>query len=123
MRRSTHDLVRLLALSSILFAVASCGDDDGYYGDGYYGECRFQPGLCAGGPGGFCGANLDCSVGFCCRGPKECGGGMCTFTCRSDFDCPSGMACEHDMCLFACRSDFDCAAGQHCAHGHTVCEW
>ena len=96
-----------------------CGDDD----YGYYDQCRYEPGLCAGGLGGLCGANIDCGVGFCCRGPKECGSGMCTLSCRSDRDCPIDMGCEHEMCLYSCLSDLDCAAGQHCAHGHTVCEW
>jgi hypothetical protein len=115
-------MIRLAAVACLIFVASQlgCGDDDDY---AYYDRCRFDPGRCGGGLGGLCGSNADCAIGFCCREPKECGGGMCTLTCRSDFDCPVDMACEHDRCFFACRSDLDCAEGQHCGHGHTVCEW
>ena len=103
----------------VVGTLISCGDDD----SAYYDRCRYEPGLCAGGLGGFCGQNVDCGVGFCCREPKECGGGICTLACRSALDCPVDMGCEHERCLFLCRSDFDCAAGQHCGHDRTVCEW
>jgi hypothetical protein len=110
----------LAAVCLLVAALLGCGDDD-YYP--YDDACRYEPGLCGGGLGGLCGATVDCAVGFCCRGPKECGDGVCTLSCRNDLDCPVGMGCEHDMCLFSCVSDRDCAAGQRCGHGHTVCEW
>jgi hypothetical protein len=118
--RRFHVHVGLVALLLAALSLPACDDDDDYP---YYDECRFEPGLCAGGLGGLCGGNQDCAVGFCCRNPKECGGGMCTLSCRNDLDCPVEMACEHGMCFYSCRSDLDCAAGQHCGHGHTVCEW
>ena len=115
-----RSLLAVLFCALIAAATPACGDDDYPY---YYEDCRYDPGLCAGGLGALCGANVDCAVGTCCREPKECGGGMCTLTCRNDAQCPIDMACEHGKCFFSCNSDLDCARGQHCAHGHTVCEW
>src|SRR5690349_3149791 len=77
---SALDLIAAWCL--LATALSSCGDDD----YPYYDDCRYEPGLCAGGLGGLCEANIDCGVGFCCRDPKECGGGMCTLSCRSDYD-------------------------------------
>ena len=115
-----HFHVCLAALLLGVMSLPACDDDDEYP---YYDECRYEPGLCAGGLGGLCGGNQDCAIGFCCRNPKECGSGMCTLSCRNDLDCPVEMGCEHGVCFYSCRSDLDCAAGQHCGHGHTVCEW
>lgn len=113
----------LLAIAlSALFAAAlpACDDDDYPYS---FGDCRYYPGRCVGGLGALCSANSDCAVGFCCREPKQCGGGMCTLACRNDLNCPIDMACEHEKCFFVCNSDLDCAIDQHCGHGHTICEW
>jgi hypothetical protein len=109
----------LLAAATLLAALlTSCGDNNPRYD-----YCRFDPAACAGGLGGTCRADNECATAFCCRTPKECGGGTCTLSCRSNLDCPQDMGCQHEVCLFLCQSDFDCAAGQHCGHDHTVCEW
>jgi len=109
-----------LGLVQAVAVLGGCGDDDYPYSSG----CRFDPDLCAGGPGAECRADVDCEVGYeCCTERSNCGGGMCTLSCRVDLDCPPDMACQHDKCFFLCRSDLDCAVGQSCEHDHTVCEW
>lgn len=85
--------------------------------------CRFDPGECGGGIGGDCVFDEDCQDGFCCREDSNCGGGMCTYACRSDADCPASMRCQHDICFFSCSIDDDCASGQRCEHDNTICEW
>ena len=85
--------------------------------------CRFEPGDCSGGIGGFCEHDDDCQDGHCCREDSNCGGGMCTYRCDGDHQCPPDMRCEHGLCFFACASDADCATGMSCEHGDTVCEW
>jgi hypothetical protein len=110
-------------IASTLAAVSamSCGDDvtPVPYENS---ACRFNPGVCGGGPGASCRTSADCFGGFCCS-DSNCGGGMCTFACNGDIDCPPDMACQHNTCFFRCRSRADCAPGQNCEHGSTVCEW
>lgn len=115
-----HRTLRWLSL--VPFAAAlfvGCGDDD----DQPYDACRYEPQYCTGEPGSFCDTDRDCYAGICCTERANCGGGMCTYSCRDDRDCPPDMACEHDVCFFRCSSDRDCAVGQSCEHGNTVCEW
>ena len=103
----------LAALTSLfaLLAVAGCAP----------AHCRYDPG-CGGGVGATCDNDSQCATGWCCDS-GNCGGGMCTYSCRDDLDCPSDMLCEHDTCFFNCASDEDCAVGMSCEHGQTICEW
>ena len=103
-----------LAVFGLLFAFG-CDDDPD--------RCRFDPGDCFGGIGGFCGEDDDCDTGHCCTEEANCGGGMCTYSCDRDEDCPDDMGCEHHTCFFGCVSDDDCADGMSCEHDNTVCEW
>jgi hypothetical protein len=104
---SVHRLSSLLLLL-VGAAVAGCDDDEPPHGA--------YPALAA------CYAHFDCASGFCCT-KAPCGGGTCTYPCRSDRDCPYGSLCEGDACFLACRSDADCALGQRCRHDHTVCQY
>ncbi len=122
----TRSFLSKMARASVLAVLAlgtlcavGCGDDDGP-GDS---PCRYHPQSCGGDLGGNCDRNGDCGSGFCCKAPKECGGGMCTYECRGDYDCPRDMGCEHGVCFLLCYSDNDCAVGQTCGHDHSVCEW
>jgi hypothetical protein len=107
MRTSFVQWTLWLAVAALGGAAASC-DGDGAAGPGQLG--------------GECGVDDDCVEGECCTN-KNCGGGMCTFSCKKDGDCPEDMRCEHDFCYFACERDEDCAAGQSCEHGETICEF
>jgi len=105
-----------------LGAVSGCDDDD----DGTSGgdACRFDPEVCVGAHGALCRVDEDCGGGlFCCTERANCGGGMCTASCKNDRDCPGDMLCEHDKCFYACDSDRDCAEEMSCEHGNTVCEY
>ena len=93
-----------------------CDDDD-------EDHCRYNQGTdqCFGSLGGTCDRDRDCWQGECCTS-KDCGGGMCTLSCRDDLDCPFGMACHDDLCFYACESDADCAYRWSCEHKKTVCQ-
>jgi len=113
----------LPAVFLLLFAAATCDDrSDTYEGGDVDTHCRENPGDCEGDVGGDCASTDDCSDGLCCR-DKNCGGGMCTYSCGNNGDCPSSMLCEHGYCFFTCGADRNCGPGQSCEHGETVCEY
>lgn len=113
-RNGPRHALLLAALGAALVLLGGCSADPDF--------CRFDPGDCAGGIGGYCDYDSDCQDGYCCREMSNCGGGMCTYACDRDDHCPPDMACEHGKCFFTCRVDADCAHGMECEHDG-VCEW
>jgi hypothetical protein len=125
MRR--RPLLATMALALILFAVATCGDDERSDPPADNGSaddfCRENPGDCDGDIGGSCTRTEDCVDGVCCTDNANCNGGMCLYSCDRTADCPSNQRCEHGQCFFSCDRDSDCGAGQTCEHMNTVCEY
>jgi len=107
-------------LGALLASPLACNDTPLRYDDDW--DCSYDPRNCDSGDlGAYCHSNAECDTGWCCES-KECGGGMCTYSCDRDNDCPADMGCEHHTCFFYCHNDNDCAAGQKCEHKR-VCEW
>ncbi|GEM_PF-1096173 len=72
--------------------------------------------------GSACWSDLDCASRYCCTKPT-CGGGSCSYPCRTDVDCPFGSLCEGGVCYLACRGDADCYPGQRCRRDRAVCQY
>ena len=107
-----------LALSSVLFAVAGCGDEgcpvgfescDGLCSD--TASSRLHCGAC----GVACGAGEICSAGMCelgCPDGQEACGGECVFTDADVSHCGGcGNACEAGEVCMAGSCDTQCATG------------